>query len=110
MQQELSLGIRRGTFTGGRRAPQYLTMRLVAEIESVGAMASAVRARERAGRDRECLQRRRLAVAHRFSREHARDICLDRHLDNRIAAARLRDAHAETGFGVRRSAFGVLVL
>src|SRR3954467_4484564 len=74
-------------------------------------MPRAVRAREGAHRDRQRLERRRPAVARRLAGDHARHVGLERHLDDGIAAARLREAHTDgNGFGVRRSAFGVLVL
>ena len=70
-------------------------MRLIAEIEAVGAMAAAVRERERPDRDRERLERGRLAVAHRLARQHARDIGLHRDRRDRVAAAGLGDADAQ---------------
>src|SRR4051812_5659535 len=74
-------------------------------------MPCAVRAREGAHRDRQRLERRRPAIARRLTCDHARHVGLERHLDNRIVAPRLREAHTDgNGFGVRRSAFGVLVL
>ena len=46
-----------------RRGTNDLTVRLIAQVEVVGAMASAVREREGANRNRERFERRRLTVA-----------------------------------------------
>ena len=70
-------------------------MRLIAEVEAVGAMAPAVGQREGADRDRQRLERRRLAVACRFAGKHACHIGFERQRYDRVAAARLRDADAQ---------------
>ena len=80
-------------------ASEHLTVRLIAEIETVRAMAAEIRGGKRSHRDRQRLERRRLAVARRLARDHARNVGLDRHVDDGVSAACLRDADAHRGRG-----------
>ena len=70
-------------------------MRLVAEIESIGAMPAAVRERIAADRDRERIERGRRTVARRFSGEHARHVGLERQHRDRVTAAGSREPDAK---------------
>src|SRR4051794_37588748 len=84
-------------------------MRLVAQLEAVGAMASAVGERECPDGDGERLERGRLAVAQRLARQYAGDIRLNRHVADGVAAAGLQHADAQNAtFDVLRSTFYVL--
>jgi hypothetical protein len=69
-------------------------MCLIAEIEIVCAMPSAVRQRERPDRDRKRLERGWLAVPHGLSRQHGSDVCLYRHVRDDVAPAGFQ--HADT--------------
>ena len=84
-------GLRRALGRGDRR-PQYLTVGLVAQIEPVGAVASAIREREGADGDGQRLQCRRLTVTHRLSRQDACDVGSHRQRRDGVSPARLQDA------------------
>ena len=76
------------------RGPQHLTMGLVAEVEPVGMMTSAICQRERAHRDRQRFERGWRTVAGRFTSQHARDVRLERQRGDRVSPTRFENADA----------------
>jgi hypothetical protein len=94
-----------GALRRRRRRPYDLTVCLVAEIESVGAMTAAVGRGKGTRRDGERLERRRLTVTRRLAREHARDIGVHRQGDDRVAAAGPRHSYAHRRWGILKSAW-----
>jgi hypothetical protein len=90
--QQHAAGCRRRSVLGCRRRGAHdLTMRLVAEIESIGAMATGVREREGAHRNRQRLERRRLTVARRLPSDYTRHVGLERYRYDSVAAGGLID-------------------
>ena len=70
-------------------------MRLVAEIEAIGAVAIAIAEGERPDRDGQRLERGWRAVARRFACQDARDVGFEGNCLDGIAAARLGEPDAE---------------
>lgn len=69
-------------------------MRLVAQIESVGAMAPQIRHGKRPDRDREGLEGCGLAGTRRFACDHSSDVGFKGYARDRVAA--IRRKHADT--------------
>ena len=68
-------------------------MRLIADIESIGAMPSAIRESKGANGDRQRFERRRLTVARRLTREHARDVGFEWNRVETVSAAGLQETN-----------------
>ena len=77
----------RGAGCRRRGGANDLAVRLVAEIEAVGAMAIGIAQRKRADGDGQHLERGRRALARRLAGEHAGDVGFEREGLDRVAAA-----------------------
>ena len=70
-------------------------MRLVAQVEAVGAVPAEIRHREGPHRDGEGFERRWRALASRLAREDAGDVLVERHGPHRVSTVRAGDADAK---------------
>jgi hypothetical protein len=61
-------------------------MRLIAQIESIGAMPPAILERIRSNGNRQRFERRRLAARQRLACEHASDVGFDRERNDFVGA------------------------
>ena len=95
MQQRDARRPRRRGFGARGRGTHNLAVRLVAQIEPIGAVTASVRERKRPDGDRERIERRRSAVAGGFAGEHASHVRLERHRFDPITAAGEREADAD---------------
>ena len=69
-----------------RRRPQHLAVRLVAQVEAVGAVTAEIGHGVGPHRDGERLERRRHTLASRLPGEHAGDVVVDRDGPHRVPA------------------------
>src|SRR5206468_8406853 len=71
-EEDASGGCERRALCRGGCGPKYLAMGLIAEVEPVGTMASAVCQRERAHGDRQSFERGWRTVARALTSQHTR--------------------------------------